>query len=151
MGITVDPQDPARLYLSAWGRYVAGAAGEPPTEGGVFLSTDGGQHWQNVLESSRRIYDVTVDPRNPDLVYATGFEASAWRSADRGKTWTRIGGFNFKDGHRVIPDPADPNKIYIATFGASVWHGPATGDPRAVEDIVGPPLMRFQPWTWRLR
>ena len=28
--------------------------------------------------------------------------------------------------------------IYITTFGGSVWHGPAEGDPDAVEDIAGP-------------
>ena len=55
---------------------------------------------------------------------------------DRGATWTRIRGFNFKWGHRVILDPLDPAKIYITTFGSSVWHGPAAGDPRAVEDLV---------------
>jgi photosystem II stability/assembly factor-like uncharacterized protein len=145
MGITVDPKDPQRLYLAAWGRYIAGAAGAAPN-GGVYLSADGGANWQNVLDGSRRIYDVTVDPRDSNLVYATGFESSAWRSVDRGKTWARLGGFNFKDAHRIIPDPADINKIYIATFGASVWHGPAAGDPNAVEDIAGPPTMRFQTW-----
>jgi photosystem II stability/assembly factor-like uncharacterized protein len=144
MGITVDPRDPARLYLSAWARYTLYGAGAVAPAGGVYLSTDGGRRWQNVLNGSPRIYDVTVDPRNSDLVYAGGFEASAWRSADRGKTWSRIGGFNFKDGHRVIPDPADPNKIYITTFGNSVWHGPAAGDSKAVEDIVAPPSLRFQ-------
>jgi len=143
MGITVDPRDPARLYMAAWGRYTLYAAGDPPPDGGVFLSSDRGQHWENVLNGSRRIYDVTVDPRNPDLVYACGFDASAWRSADRGKTWSRIRGFNFKDGHRVIPDPLDISKIYITTFGSSVWHGPAEGDPNAVEDIVAPPSMMF--------
>ena len=146
MGITPDPKDPQRLYLSAWGRYVAGGWGDAPPNGGVYLSTDGGRNWQNILNASRRIYDVTVDPRDSDLVYATGFEASAWRSADRGKTWKRIGGFNFKSGHRVIPDPTDIDKIYITTFGSSVWHGPAAGDPNAVEDIAGPPSMRFQTW-----
>jgi hypothetical protein len=89
---------------------------------------------------------VTVDPRNTDLVYATGYEASAWRSTNRGKTWSRLGGFNFKQGHHVIPDPTDINKIYITTFGSSVWYGPAAGDPTAVEDIVGPPKMKFQTW-----
>jgi photosystem II stability/assembly factor-like uncharacterized protein len=143
MGITVDPKDPSRLYLSVWGRYLAGSAGLAQA-GGVYLSTDGGVRWKNVLNGSRRIYDVTVDPRNSDLVYATGFESAAWRSADRGMTWSRLGGFNFRLGHRVIPDPTDINKIYIATFGASVWHGPAVGDPSAVEDIAGPPSMRFQ-------
>jgi photosystem II stability/assembly factor-like uncharacterized protein len=143
-GITVDPKDPGRLYLSAWGRYKLYASGKPAAQGGVFLSTDGGRHWSNTLDANRRIYDVTVDPRNPQLVYATGFESSAWRSADRGQTWKRIGGYNFKDGHRIIPDPADPDKIYITTFGSSVWHGPAAGDPGSVEDIAGPPAMKFQ-------
>jgi photosystem II stability/assembly factor-like uncharacterized protein len=142
--ITVDPKDPSRLYLSAWARYTQYAYGPLPPGGGVFLSTDGGRQWQNVLNASRRIYDVTVDPRNSDLVYAAGFEASAWRSADRGKTWNRIGGFNFRLGQRVIPDPTDINKIYITTFGNSVWHGPAAGDPKATEDIISPPSMMFQ-------
>jgi photosystem II stability/assembly factor-like uncharacterized protein len=108
------------------------------------MSSDRGQQWQSVLHSGGRISDVTVDPRNPDIVYAVGFESSAWRSGDRGKTWSRLGGYNFKDGHRVIPDPADSSKVYIATFGNSVWHGPAMGDPKAVEDIVAPSLMKFQ-------
>jgi photosystem II stability/assembly factor-like uncharacterized protein len=143
-GITVDPRDPARLYVAAWARYTLYADRVNPPDGGVYLSVDGGQHWQNVLNGSRRIYDVTVDPRNSDLVYAAGFEPSAWRSVDRGKTWRRIGGFNFKDGHRVIPDPTDIDKIYITTFGNSVWHGPAAGDPSALEDIIGPPGVKFQ-------
>ena len=143
MGITPDPQDPNRLYLAVWGRYKLYASGLPAPQGGVFLSADGGRQWRNVLDASRRIYDVTVDPRNPDIVYATGFEASAWRSTDRGQTWSRIRGYNFKDGHRIIPDPADSSRIYITTFGSSVWHGPATGDPKAVEDIVGPRPMMF--------
>jgi len=143
VGITPDPQDPERLYLAAWGRYKLYASGLPAPQGGVFLSTDAGRHWSYVLDASRRIYDVTVDPRNPDLVYATGFEASAWCSTDRGKTWSRIRGYNFKDGHRIVPDPADRSKIYITTFGSSVWHGPAEGDPQAVEDVVAPRAMMF--------
>jgi len=142
VSVTIDPEDASRLYLSAWARYTP-AAGVNPPDGGVYLSTDAGRTWSNVLNGSRRIYDVTVDPRNANLVYAAGFDASAWRSADRGKTWKRIRGFNFKDGHRIVPDPADPSKIYIATFGSSVWHGPAEGDPNAVEDVVAPPSMTY--------
>ena len=142
MSITTDPDDAARLYLSAWGRYKPGRP-ELAEQGGVFLSKDAGASWTNVLDESRRIYDVTVDPRNHDILYAAGFEASVWRSADRGATWKRIRGFNFKFGHRVFPDPFDPLKIYITTFGSSVWHGPAEGDPAAPEDIAAPPLVRF--------
>jgi hypothetical protein len=70
-------------------------------------------------------------------MYFTGHDQAAWRSADRGKTWTRLRGFNFKQGKRVVPDPNDPSKVYITTFGSGVWHGPATGDPQATEDVVG--------------
>jgi hypothetical protein len=34
------------------------------------------------------------------------------------------------------PDPLDASKVYVTTFGGSVWHGPAAGDPAAVEDVV---------------
>jgi len=132
--LTVDPRDPRRLYLSAWG--VAGKTDD--TGGGVFLSPDGGTTWRNVLPRSQHVYDTTVDPRQPDTLYACGFDQAAWRSTDRGASWTRIRGFNFKWGHRVIPDAHDPAKVYVTTFGGSVWHGPAAGDPSAFEDTVKP-------------
>ena len=130
--ITVDPESPTRLYLSAWG--VTHPDGD--TGGGIFLSTDAGATWRNALPQAQHVYDVTVDPRDPRVLYACGFDQSAFRSADRGETWTRIRGFNFKWGQRVIPDPADASKIYVTTFGGSVWHGPAEGDPNAAEDVV---------------
>jgi photosystem II stability/assembly factor-like uncharacterized protein len=135
-GIAIDPEDPNRLYLAAWGRNMAKGA----VDGGIFVSTDAGKSWRNTLSQDQHVYDVTVDPRDPRVVYACGFESSAWRSTDRGETWKRIRGFNFKWGHRVIPDPQNPASIYITTFGGSVWHGPATGDPGAEEDISTPGL-----------
>ncbi len=131
-GIAVDPKDPARLYLAAWGRN----AGREALQGGIFVSTDAGASWRNVLSKDQHIYDVTVDPRNPQVLYASGFESSAWRSTDRGESWQRIRGYNFKWGHRVVPDPYNPAMIYVTTFGGSVWYGPAAGDSRAAEDIV---------------
>jgi len=131
-GIAVDPRDHRRLYLAAWGR--ATPAGDEG--GGVFVSEDAGKTWRQVLGEDQHIYDVTTDPRNPALLYACGFEHSAYRSSDRGETWSRIKGYNFKWGHRVIPDPRDAGMIYITTFGGSVWYGPALGDPSAPEDIV---------------
>ena len=90
----------------------------------------------------QHVYDVTYDGRTGAL-YAAGFESSAWRSDDRGETWYRLRGYNFKWGHRVIPDPQDAAKVYITTFGGSVWHGPADGDPDAAEDIAGPATVMF--------
>lgn len=124
-GLVVDPGDPQRLYLAAWAR----ATGMHGDGGGIFLTQDGGKSWRQVLDRDRHVYDVTIDPRNPNWLYAAGFESSAWRSVDRGEHWTRIPGFDFKWGHRVIPDPADPNSVYITTFGGGVWHGNANAKP----------------------
>jgi len=118
-GLAVDPQSSDRLYLASWAR----ATGTHGDGGGIFLSEDGGKSWKQVLEKDRHIYDITVDAKDPNVLYAAGFESSAWRSVDRGLHWTRIPGFNFKWGHRVIPDPLHHDEVYITTFGGSVWHG----------------------------
>lgn len=134
-GLAIDPHDPRRLYLAAWGR----AAGMEGKGGGIYLSTDGGGTWKNVLSCDQHIYDVTIDPRNANKLYAAGFESSAWRSNDRGEHWTRIHGYNFKWGHRVMPDVTNPAMIYISTFGGGVWHGPSAG-AQGHADIATPVL-----------
>jgi len=134
-GLAIDQHDPHRLYLAAWTR----AKGMHGVGGGIFLSTDGGKSWKNVLHRDQHVYDVTIDPRNPAILYASGFESSAWRSIDRGEHWERISGYNFKWGHRVMPDPEDPGMVYIATFGGGVWHGAVSGDQRR-PDIATPEL-----------
>jgi len=117
-GLAVDPEDPRRLYLAAWARRGA-------RNGGIYLSRDGGATWSLAHGADQHVYDVTIDPRDPRVLYACGFESAAWRSEDRGKTWGRIPGYDFKWGHRVVPDPVDASQVYITTFGGSVWHGPA--------------------------
>jgi photosystem II stability/assembly factor-like uncharacterized protein len=134
-GLAIDPRSPNRLYLAAWAR----ATGMHGEGGGIYISDDAGKSWRQVLNRDQHVYDVTIDPVHPQVLYAAGFESSAWRSTDRGEHWTRIPGFDFKWGHRVIPDPADPDSIYVTTFGGSVWHGKVDGKP-AVLDIATPQL-----------
>ena len=134
-GLAVDPNTPDRLYLAVWAR----DKGEHGDGGGIYLSEDAGKTWRRVLERDRHIYDVTIDSRDANILYAAGFESSAWRSADRGEHWSRIPGFNFKWGHRVIPDPQDPKKVYITTFGGGVWYGSVDGEDRPL-DIMTPEL-----------
>ncbi len=133
-GLAVDPNDTNRVYLAAWGRYV-------PTgdrDGGIWLSEDGGETWKNIFSRQQHMYDVTIDPNNPDTLYSGSMSFSVWRSTDRGATWSRLKGYDFKQANRVIVDPFDPSMIYVTTFGGSVWHGPAAGDPNATEDIITP-------------
>jgi len=134
-GLAIDPENPLRLYLATW----AVEKGQHGEGGGIYISDDGGKDWRPSLDRDQHIYDVTIDPRDSKILYASGFESSAWRSIDRGEHWTRIPGFNFKWGHRVTPDPADSKKIYINTFGGGVWHGSVDGPDRFV-DIATPEL-----------
>jgi len=136
--IMVDPDNPGKLLLSAWGRPVEDPF-SPDIGGGIYISEDDGKSWYQVMKSDQHIHDITMDERN-GVFYACGFNASAYRSEDRGKSWNRIQGYNFKWGKRVEPDPLDPGKIYIITFGGGIWHGPAEGDPNAVEDIISDAL-----------
>jgi photosystem II stability/assembly factor-like uncharacterized protein len=158
-GIAIDPDDPQRLYLALWAR----ATPQPPSPhspqyesdkftspqptvmngkaGGIALSIDGGRTWRWTLDRDRHIYDVTIDPRNPNTLYAAGFESSAWISRDRGEHWTRIPTYNFKWGHRVQPDPEDSGKVYVTTFGGGVWHVPLKGAPN--RDIESPELKPY--------
>jgi photosystem II stability/assembly factor-like uncharacterized protein len=133
--LAIDPENPQRLYLAAW----AVEKGQHGEGGGIYISDNGGKDWRPSLDRDQHVYDVTIDPRDPKILYASGFESSAWRSTDRGEHWTRIPGFNFKWGHRVTPDPADSRKIYITTFGGGVWHGSVDGPSRFV-DIATPEL-----------
>lgn len=128
-GLQVDPRDPHLLYLTAWGQ-----EGEiSDRNGGVFASSDGGKTWSTLFSASQHVYDLTIDPHHPDTLYICGFDAAAYRSTDRGIHWTRIPGFDFKWGHRVLLDPNNPTQIYITTYGGGVWHGPATGTTTADE------------------
>lgn len=155
-GLAVDPSDPHRLYLALWARTTPdnslSTLSKVPREkqitgiptilngagGGIAMSIDEGRTWRWVLEQDHHIYDVTIDPRDPTILYAAGFESSAWISRDRGEQWKRIPGFNFKWGHRVQPDPEDSDKVYVTTFGGGVWHISLTDS--ANRDIATPQL-----------
>jgi photosystem II stability/assembly factor-like uncharacterized protein len=132
--LAIDPRDSKRLYLSAWGH-----EGESvDSGGGVFLSVNAGETWESIFSNSQHVFDLTMDPQDPEVLYIAGFDSAAYRSIDHGAHWNRIKGYNFKWGYRVIPDPNDPEKIYITTYGGGLWHGPAAGDPEAQEDITTP-------------
>jgi photosystem II stability/assembly factor-like uncharacterized protein len=134
--LIIDPENPEKFVLSAWGRRAENQTNSY-IGGGIYVSSDGGITWKQTLQKDQFIHDLTYDPRNK-MYYACGFSSSAYRSEDQGETWTRIKGFNHKLGRRVDIDPANPDMIFISTYGGGVWHGPAKGDDRAVEDIITP-------------
>ena len=112
------------LLLSAWGTY-GDTPFSPDKGGGIYLSSNGGKSWTMVL-GDPHIGDLSFDREN-GRYYAAGGNSSAYVSADRGRSWKRIPGYNFKWGKSVVPDPADRNKVYITTYGGGLWHGPVNG------------------------
>jgi photosystem II stability/assembly factor-like uncharacterized protein len=83
------------------------------SEGGVWRSDDGGDHWRRVNTDQDTFGNwyfsrLTVDPRNPDIVYSAG--QSIRRSSDGGRTWTIIKGAPGGDDYHFLwinPDHPD--------------------------------------------
>ncbi len=128
--ISIDPDDPARLYLACWASMMKGDFGRfedsrtlLEAEGGLFVSDDSGETWVSTFDPSTYVYAATPDHRHPGRVYLVTFHNSAHRSDDYGHTWRRIEAYDFRWGHRPVIDLNDPDAIYITTFGGSVFHG----------------------------
>jgi photosystem II stability/assembly factor-like uncharacterized protein len=126
--IRIDPRNPDVVYVAALGHPHG-----PNAERGVFKSTDGGKSWRKVLyrDATSGAIDLSLDPRNPDVLFAATWEASrtAWqmtsggpgsglfKSTDAGEHWTEItrnpglpSGVVGRIG--VSVSPADGNRVW---------------------------------------
>ena len=65
---------------------------------GVWISSDGGEHWQHRgLDNSSQISKILIDPKNPDVAlvgalgdpFKGGEDRGVYRTTDGGKTWTK--------------------------------------------------------------
>ncbi|MBC7921018.1 MAG: glycosyl hydrolase [Ferruginibacter sp.] len=99
--VLVHPTNPDIVYVAAIGH-----AFGPNPERGVFRTRDGGKTWTKVLYKSPDVgaIDLTLDPSNPDVLYAATFEfrrlpwavrsagpgAGIHKTVDGGDTWTEI-------------------------------------------------------------
>lgn len=115
----------------------AGGAG-----GGVWKSTDGGQHWSPVFDGQQTlaIGALAVDEQSSGYtVYAGTGEANTssdgyaglgiYRSTDGGATWARMGGDELVGAlvARIVVDPVDHTRLYAATsHGLYRWTAGAT-------------------------
>jgi len=108
----VDPRNADVVLVAAQG-HVFG----PNAERGVFRSTDGGRSWEKVLfvDDNTGAVDLAADPAAPDTIFAATWQvryypwlsyfvpnvgpgSGVYKSADGGKTWTRLTGHGLPDG-----------------------------------------------------
>ncbi|HVP39470.1 MAG TPA: hypothetical protein VMS93_09840 [Candidatus Saccharimonadales bacterium] len=110
---------------------------------GVYKSVDGGRHWLNTgLKQSEHIGMITVDPRDPQVVYVAaqgplwreGGDRGLYKTTDGGKTWARVLYVDERTGvSDVHLDPRDPDVVYAAAYERHrrVWTlidgGPGSG------------------------
>jgi photosystem II stability/assembly factor-like uncharacterized protein len=116
--IEVDPKNPNRLFVAVLGHPYG-----PNEERGIFRSTDGGQSFQRVLYKDENTggKDVDIDPSNPDIVYATLWEArqgpwenGAWSGTGGGIFKSTDGGNTWKPLTTGLPNPVSQAELAIA-------------------------------------
>jgi hypothetical protein len=118
--IVVKPGSPKTIYLGVTTALrgmssvcCTGVTRPVPGAGkwGLYKSTDGGATWSFIHDGSTNVADcvgdltewnngrtcsprgvrsLTLDPSNPEIVYAASFARGVWRSPDGGATWTQI-------------------------------------------------------------
>jgi photosystem II stability/assembly factor-like uncharacterized protein len=107
--IVIHPTKPDIVYVAAIGHLFG-----PNKERGLYKTIDGGRTWTNTkfIDEDTGFTDVAMDPRNPDVLFAASYQrrrtphgfngggpgSALWKTADGGKTWTKLTGNGLPEG-----------------------------------------------------
>lgn len=125
-----DPKSSAVIYLAV------SSASDGWAQGGIYKTVDGGKNWTRLVKEGdfpRELgeyvsgFFVTVNPKNPNVVYFSTESHGLFVSQDAGKSWQEVAGIPFAVTQKVTIDPQDDKMIWVCTFGGGVWHGSAFG------------------------
>lgn len=130
--IIVHPDNSDVVYVAAIGPLWSKGG-----DRGIYMTEDGGETWNAVLaiDEHTGVNDIVMDPRNPDLMYASALQrrrhvytyvgggpgSSMYKSTDGGKTWKKnnTGLPKVELGRMGLEiSPADPEIIYAIVEAA---------------------------------
>ncbi|MGH9140340.1 MAG: WD40/YVTN/BNR-like repeat-containing protein, partial [Vicinamibacterales bacterium] len=130
VSVAINWQNPNEVYAGAWrGQRKPWTiiSGGPAAEGGVYKTTDGGDHWSRLSSGfpDDLIGKVWVDiaQSDPKVVYAQveakGAKGGLYRTADAGASWTLVNSsqslrarpFYF---NKVFVSPKDENDVWVS-------------------------------------
>lgn len=99
----------------------------------VYRSRDGGLNWEPIpipkLEPRANITSITIDPKNPQVMYATGHGIAVAKSIDGGTTWdTKDEGLGGVSTEAFAIDANDSNKLYVWVLGDGVYRSENGGE-----------------------
>jgi photosystem II stability/assembly factor-like uncharacterized protein len=144
--ILIDPSNPNHVIVGALGDVFG-----PNENRGVYVTDDGGKTWSKTLYVSDQsgVSDMAMDVQHPNVVYAGmwhflrqpwtftsgGPDDGLYRSADGGRTWTKLtgsakglpAGFTGRIGLAV--SPSDGNRVYaiIESGDGILWRSDDAG------------------------
>ncbi len=148
--IVMHPENPDIVYVAAQGHLYS----ENP-ERGLYMTKDGGETWENVLNvivDGRHIgvTDVVMDSMNPDILYAATYDrmrrpwtfrtagpgSGIYKTTDSGKTWIKLeNGLPKGMLGRIGLDiyPKNPNIIYATIDNAN---SPGVADKMRYQELL---------------
>lgn len=124
--VVIDPKNEETVWVAALGHLYS-----QDEERGLYKTTDGGKTWTRVLKINKYTgaVDVVLDPRNSNVAYTSTWDRDrrAWdfreggpgtavyKTADGGKTWTKLKGVPSDSGTGRIGlavAPSKPDTVY---------------------------------------
>jgi photosystem II stability/assembly factor-like uncharacterized protein len=116
----------------------SGVVGDPltyfmgTTGGGVWKTSDAGQHWTNISDgffTTGSVGAIAVSESHPRIVFVgmgehaprgvmTSYGDGVYKSTDGGSTWKKMGLEKTQHISRIIIHPENPDIVYVAAQGA---------------------------------